>query len=720
MDRSLDKRAFTSPTSFIRLITCPTDYCKTTTMADEEMADIDTPRSDSDDSDESEEAEVELLVAGRERRKTAGNRYNRDAVQEEGAEEAAADEDEVALLFADNQDEVDEEFKSEASDGDDMSSSDDDDQGPAAGADDLEGEKELEKQAKEARAKKRKAEQALTSTAALRKRPKIDPTAPKTAPKKPSKKKERVTWVPEVNNANARASLRKGTIAHRETTIARLKQNEAQSKKYKALKEKRDREKAKNAPKAMTQADRLAEAERTERRNAKSLNRWEAMEKKRTEEQAAKLAALKNRKLGGAVISWHSGKAKFRGPKHLPDVPQTDFMMDDGPRKRGRKTKAYHEQMANMREAATHNNVVGFVPMMPPPVPGSPIQQSQQPVRLQPQPYAGYTSMRPVQQTPPVPVAIPAPSQLAHTQPLLPQTQSLSVSPTQTAAPGPQTPPSTDNPNNSLPQDAPCSTPAQPVSFLDGIHDYAKLETENQAKVEGSPLTPTGSSSAPNKVDSISAAAAPPPVSDVSEPSKVVALPPSQPADLPATGHTNVADAPKNKSTSLVHPLDAMAQQKPLALPTSQPPHIVAISTQTSMPLNEQSLLTTPTPQSPEVPIEEGFMTKNLVILKDFDDLSTDQRHELGVFFNTRKTAKPTKHGLTICPITLMPAKYRDPATGIGYANMYAYKVLQELKAHKFAWSSMLGCYIGRDGAPIARGCPEGFLSKVAQPVPIS
>jgi vacuolar protein sorting-associated protein 72 len=61
----------------------------------------------------------------------------------------------------------------------------------------------------------------------------------------------------------------------------------------------------------MTQADRLVEAERTERKNSKSLNRWEETEKKRSEEQKARLAALHNRQLEGPVITWWSGLAKW-------------------------------------------------------------------------------------------------------------------------------------------------------------------------------------------------------------------------------------------------------------------------------------------------------------------------------------------------------------------------------------------------------------------------
>lgn len=73
---------------------------------------------------------------------------------------------------------------------------------------------------------------------------------------------------------------------------------------------------------------------------------------------------------------------------------------------------------------------------------------------------------------------------------------------------------------------------------------------------------------------------------------------------------------------------------------------------------------------------------------------------------------KSLKHSQELCPITALPVRYRDPATGISYATAAAYKKIQELKDYRFAWSSMLGCYVGRDGATAARGVPEGFLQE--------
>ena len=64
-----------------------------------------------------------------------------------------------------------------------------------------------------------------------------------------------------------------------------------------------------------------------------------------------------------------------------------------------------------------------------------------------------------------------------------------------------------------------------------------------------------------------------------------------------------------------------------------------------------------------------------------------------------------------ICAITMRPAKFRDPKTGLAYANSYAYKEIQRLRNGGSRWSSLLGCYVGPANSP-ARGVPEGFWKK--------
>jgi vacuolar protein sorting-associated protein 72 len=319
--------------------------------------------SDSED-DSSPEPEVVPLAAGREKRATAGNRMNSLLAAEED------EDDEVALLFA-AEEEEDEDVEFEGDDdeaGSDAqldSSSDDEDQGPnAAGDDDLEGERELQRREKAERAQKRKANDALTTTAGVRKKARFDTsisTKGATAPTpKPSKKKERESWSLKETEGPSRTSLRPQTVANTEVIRAKVKHDdELHAKVVEKLKRKR-LEREKDMPPEMTQADRLAEAEKVEKKNAKSLNRWEAMEKKRAEEQAAKLAALHDRKLEGPVISWWSGVAKWLGPKlTMVGSKETNQEPVTEAKKRGRKPKSYYEALEAGKEAEAENSSIG-------------------------------------------------------------------------------------------------------------------------------------------------------------------------------------------------------------------------------------------------------------------------------------------------------------------------------------------------------------------------
>lgn len=62
-----------------------------------------------------------------------------------------------------------------------------------------------------------------------------------------------------------------------------------------------------------------------------------------------------------------------------------------------------------------------------------------------------------------------------------------------------------------------------------------------------------------------------------------------------------------------------------------------------------------------------------------------------------------------MCVITSQPARYRDPETGLPYANGYAYREIRRLVGNQFGWSSMLGCFVGPVGFG-ARGVPERFF----------
>ncbi|KAG0138850.1 YL1 nuclear protein-domain-containing protein [Tuber indicum] len=310
---------------------------------------------------------VESLVAGRERRSTAGNRLASLLHQEADAEDT---------LFLEDEDDVEFEARDveELSDVLLESSDDEDDYNGGGGVDgkeggqgeeDLEGERELQQQAKEERAaKKRKAAEAfLKPRVSTRKRVTIQDgssttttaTAAQTtatspsrgSPPRPRKKSERVSWIPEFTAT--RASSRTLSLQNRTETMKRLQESEKRRlhtiKLMEAAAAKKDKE---NPRKEMTQVERLKEAKLTEERNLKSLNKWEESEAVRLEEQRKKLAALQNRKLVGPVITWWSGTAEWNGEGKLVRVGKglveildnsEDGEKGGGKKAKGRKSK---------------------------------------------------------------------------------------------------------------------------------------------------------------------------------------------------------------------------------------------------------------------------------------------------------------------------------------------------------------------------------------------
>ncbi|KAL8674209.1 MAG: hypothetical protein Q9168_001377 [Polycauliona sp. 1 TL-2023] len=269
--------------------------------------------TEDDISDEDEQ--VQSLVTGREKRATAGTRMSA-LLEKEG-------DDELELLFAEDDEDEDNEFESDheedASDLQLDSASSDDEQGPAKVDDDLEGEKELQRQTRVEKQKKRKAQDAFMKPQAMKKRIKLparpDATTPASIPStpapRPKKKSERVSWLPTSDEGPVRASSRKQTVQNKEITNIRLVASEKRRRQQLQVMEEAAKRKEASKPKAMDQAQRMEEAVRIERVNAKSLNRWETAEKKRVAEQKAKLEALHNRQLTGPVISWWSGVTRW-------------------------------------------------------------------------------------------------------------------------------------------------------------------------------------------------------------------------------------------------------------------------------------------------------------------------------------------------------------------------------------------------------------------------
>ncbi|KAI0027003.1 YL1 nuclear protein-domain-containing protein [Vararia minispora EC-137] len=64
---------------------------------------------------------------------------------------------------------------------------------------------------------------------------------------------------------------------------------------------------------------------------------------------------------------------------------------------------------------------------------------------------------------------------------------------------------------------------------------------------------------------------------------------------------------------------------------------------------------------------------------------------ELRVF--TAKN-RPLSRPVLVCPITGLPAPYRDPCSGVPFANREAYTVLMKILNYDYVWCAELGCYV--------------------------
>lgn len=270
----------------------------------------DTDDTDSSShADEGPEYQVESLVSGRAKRTTAGNRL---ASLLEG-------DDELELLFAEEDGEEDVEFGDDDTDGaSDVpldSSTDEEDNDTGKADDELEGERELQQQDKTELQKKRKAHDVFKRPGGVRKKTLINPITntalPRTPATRPRKKSERVSWIPTPEDGPTRSSTRKQTVQNKHSVHLRMVESEKRRVQLIQVMEEAAKRKEASKPKLLTQAERMEEAARTEERNAKSLNRWEETEKKRSDEQKAKLEALQNRHLNGPVITWWSGMASW-------------------------------------------------------------------------------------------------------------------------------------------------------------------------------------------------------------------------------------------------------------------------------------------------------------------------------------------------------------------------------------------------------------------------
>ncbi|KAI0887415.1 YL1-domain-containing protein [Annulohypoxylon maeteangense] len=738
------------------------DEDKQHAQTDELGLDLNTTDSSSDDGgsgdDEDESPTVEWLATGRERRSTAGNRMKSMIAAEEP-------DDDLELLFAEDEDDAG--FTDVGDDGSDVqmdSSSDEED--AQENADELEGEKELEKQARENRqaSRKRKAQEAIPIK--FRKKVKIAPTpsgsstAPEPKPR-PKKKSERISWLPSPADMPTRASKRETTMLSKEQLhqqmiereVKRLKQVEAMEKKAKRM------EALKKPP--MTQAQRLAEAAVVEKKNSKSLNRWEEAEKQREEERKAKLAALNNRTLDGPVVTfwsgvgeWVDGKLKHVGKivtieekpvkKKRNSAAGQDLVTDtDNPDKTQESAQTTNNPEKDDSEPALNKPVeqkedtpkdgVTSAPIAPAPkditVEGEKTVSTANTATPLPQPTqsvaAGTPSAvsDPTQKDsipPPTPPPPPAPTALSLPQPQ-PQIQPpkpLETKP-QEVKPPEMRPPATSVYTTSMfapPQASPLMKPPElkppSNSFL------APPAGVNQS---GLSMPMIGYHSTPN-MNSSSNVLAPPNTtqrqSPLSMPQTGVCHPPISIPTHPMQPPTQSVSTPAPKSNPIptVTPKPAPTQT-PAPVHTQKSTQHVRYTLKTPLTATKPSKANaqrhqpkeTPPPPPPSPPAN-GKATRNCIILQNFNENAVKEKAVQNQILFGKDMAKLGKPpAAPRCVITHHPARYKDPKTGLPYYNAYAYREIQKLGRGEYKWSRLVGAWMG-SGSNAASGVPARFL----------
>ncbi|KAL7945757.1 YL1 nuclear domain-containing protein [Trichoderma barbatum] len=708
-------------------------------LSDLDSSDSDSePESKAEPEQETEPEPVEWLATSRSRRSTAGNRMKSMLANEEP-------DSDLELLFAES--ENDQGFSDAGDDASDvqMDSSSDDEDANNAG-DDLEGEEELERQARERRAaqRKRKAQDAIP--AKFRKKVRINPAAsdtstPAPAPR-PKKKSERTSWLPSPADLPTRASSRKTTRMSKEQLHQQMiEREERRLKQLEQMQKKAAKMEALKKP-PMTQEDRLREAAIVEKRNSKSLNRWEVAEKQREEERRAKLAALNQRTLKGPVITFWTGLGEARRvvieeekPKRKKvekKVKETEAGKDNAANPVADKQGKQDQQQADASLTVPASGDVNASTLQPKVDPAEPPSKEEQasasgeskPADTAPQlkqedaedslqPQESLKSSPDISSRPPSDVApagaaaavsssgtgtLAAPSTVLSPPPPPPAVTTTSAitkpseeprQPPMTASPLPPPPPHS---GLAAPVAASLSGPPRQMSPLAapaGIGSPRPIEAGKASGVLAPPIL------APPPVMSMDYRPSPAPKSNVlALPLPQTDLVPPMQVQTPIimTGTTHISNEPVLRHTVL----------RPI-VPDPEP-----IGKSASPSLSEPPSQPAPAPaEAPEAP---ETTTRNVIIFQNFDENAIqDKTIQTQILFGRKmmKLNKPPSN--QNCVITNLPARYRDPQTGLPYHSVAAYRELQRIKRGELSWSAILNAWVGSEKVA-ARGVPARFL----------
>ncbi|KAH6653888.1 YL1 nuclear protein-domain-containing protein [Truncatella angustata] len=720
--------------------------------------------SESSDNDEAGPPPVEWLATTRAKRSTAGNRMKSMLAAEEP-------DDELELLFAEDADDAGFTDVGEGDSDVQMDSSSDEEDAQNQG-DDEAGEKELEKQARERKlaTRKRKAQEAIPVK--FRKKVRADPTATSsstaTPAPRPKKKSERASWLPSLADLPTRASKRETTMLSKEALHQQMVEREAKRLKLmEAMERKAKRMEALKKP-PMTQAERMAEAAKVEKRNAKSLNRWEEAEKQREEERKAKLAALNNRQLSGPVVTfwsgmgeWVDGKLKHLGKSvTIEERPAKKRLSTVGAEKLAdvpvQEEPAQNEQSkvskppADTISAPVASDKAAVLPAGDPHTTGTGTSPKSANIEKSvsvttPQLHTMDSKQQdligPSMAVPEEQIAQPPPTteskapdtkvleptiQEPPPRPAPPQTTPSETRPTQTT-------PSSSKPAEMRPPDLqpPSSGPYTTSMFAPPLQAQGPVmkPPEMRPPTNSFLAPPSGTSGLSMPV--LGYSPHPPPTN---QPSNGLAAPNAGQRQSPLSmPQTNARPPPPPPATARARP-PTPSQQSPIAPPSMVPvakpqqsltqpaPKPLGIlkpsHTNASKKAKEQPGLPDlpPSPRSPPPPNMKA--TRNSIILQNFDENAIEQKSvQQRILFGkeTGKLAKPAPPPK--CIITNKPARYKDPKTGLPYYDSKAYKEIQKLQRGDYKWSQLVGAWVGT-GSFAAQGVPARFLDPDAPAPP--
>ncbi|KAF1997100.1 YL1-domain-containing protein [Amniculicola lignicola CBS 123094] len=648
-------------------------------MAPGDMMDVDHRSASAGDSEP--EAAPDLMVVSRARRSNAGNRMStllaKSAEEDEWGEEWEEAANEEEFVGDDGNDQDDYNVDSSSSD------DDDDDEG---GEDDA-GEKELRKTERQERIKKRRPATnpfAARLAAAARKRVKLDvPSAsPSALAPRPKKKSERASWIPTPEDGPVRTSSRKQTVANKEHTLVKLKEKDRKRDATLAMMKAAEARKAKDEPKTMTQAERLAEAARVERVNSKSLHRWEVAEEQRAAERQANLDALKNRQIDGPFIRYYSGPAIWVDDK-LKHTGKDAPKIEDLEEKLNKDPPLTDSQPTQADALVKDDHGDPTRPGEKPQAPDS--SQHQEPSQIPPPQTNGHSPDGGSH-------SIPYPSSIMFAPPQNQNSFLFGIEQyAQQAHASPQPQPSPPQQTQPLAQYSP--QPTQSVTQYSPQPTQQGQSTQpTQQAQQTQPVQPAqnGFSPAQNGL----------PQPSQSAPSPVASLLPALPFQSPFSHPHPLYHGPNTDPRSL------LAQfQKPPPPPAPPRKKLIRRAMRNLLILSSFPSLDDHAPSS-----SRSRTTISLLKEKDRSALiqlssavfgwsTAEATSYVTSMLNAPKSKKDKDGGLRgkkeLCAVSNAIARYRDPETGIAYRDARAFGVLRGVVGGGFRWSGGLGCYVG-------------------------